>query len=329
MMNPGIHRAMARIPQTSFRTTRATPFTCKRQSPLQYSLYSTVNSSTSNVSSSPSSKAPSPSSSSSRFSNWIQRITLMSASAAAGAFVYAKLDPAIGGFSGLPVGKLQPTILGTEEPDEPFNSATPVTKEKAKELKKSVLLEHEMHQLELVHQYKDKVAAGEWKEADPYFFLTDHTKKHNLTAGALRGENMLSVPPLKFERKDKKAIVLFLHLGRSLCGHDKIIHGGLLATLLDEATGMVALPNLPFHIGFTANLNVNYRRPVTADQFVMVTAEFEKGEGRKGYTNASIRDLEGNTLVECTALFVSPKNPVSMIINFVKNSLGFGTSPAA
>lgn len=232
MMNPGIHRAMARIPQTSFRTTRATPFTCKRQSPLQYSLYSTVNSSTSNVSSSPSSKAPSPSSSSSRFSNWIQRITLMSASAAAGAFVYAKLDPAIGGFSGLPVGKLQPTILGTEEPDEPFNSATPVTKEKAKELKKSVLLEHEMHQLELVHQYKDKVAAGEWKEADPYFFLTDHTKKHNLTAGALRGENMLSVPPLKFERKDKKAIVLFLHLGRSLCGHDKIIHGGLLATLL-------------------------------------------------------------------------------------------------
>ncbi|KAG0036158.1 hypothetical protein BGZ82_004596 [Podila clonocystis] len=327
-MNPGIHRAVARIPQTSLRATSATPFTCKRQSPLQYSLYSTTNSSTSSVSSSPSSKAA-PSSPSSRFSNWIQRITLMSASAAAGAFVYAKFDPAIGGFSGLPVGKLQPTILGTEEPDEPFDSATPVTQEKAKELKKSVLLEHEMHQLEIVHQYKDKVAAGEWKEADPYFFLTDHTKKHNLTAGALRGENMLSVPPLKFERKDKKAIVLFLHLGRSLCGHDKIIHGGLLATLLDEATGMVALPNLPFHIGFTANLNVNYRRPVTADQFVMVTAEFEKGEGRKGYTNASIRDLEGNTLVECTALFVSPKNPVTMIINFVKNSLGFGTSPAA
>ncbi|KAF9309875.1 hypothetical protein BG003_009196 [Podila horticola] len=328
MMNPGIHRALTRIPQSSLRTTRATPSTCKRQSPLQHSLYSTANTSTSNLPS-PSSKAPNHSPPSSRFSNWIQRITLMSASAAAGAFVYAKFDPVVGGFSGLPIGKLQPTILGTEEPDEPFNSATPVTQEKAKELKKSVLLEHEMHQLEIVHQYKDKVAAGEWKEGDPYFFLTDHTKKHNLTAGALRGENMLSVRPLKFERKDKKAIVLFLHLGRSLCGHDKIIHGGLLATLLDEATGMVALPNLPFHIGFTANLNVNYRRPVTADQFVMVTAEFEKGEGRKGYTNASIRDLGGNTLVECTALFVSPKNPVSMIINFVKNSLGFGTSPAA
>ncbi|KAF9404409.1 hypothetical protein BGZ94_004200, partial [Podila epigama] len=90
-----------------------------------------------------------------------------------------------------------------------------------------------------------------------------------------------------------------------------------------------ALPNLPFHIGFTANLNVNYRKPVQADQFVMVTAEFEKGEGRKGYTNASIRDLDGNTLVECTALYISPKNPISMIANYVKNSLGFGTSPAA
>ncbi|KAF9185720.1 hypothetical protein BGZ50_002900 [Haplosporangium sp. Z 11] len=306
-----------------------------------YSTSSTTNtsttsaigsSSTTGTSSNPSASNPASTSPGSRqstsgsenTSGWVRRISLMSASAAAGALAYAKLDPAsAGGFSGMPVGKMQPTILGTEEPDEVFVSAQKTTPEKIKEIKQSVRLQNQLEELELVHEYKALVKQGEWKEADPYWYLTKVTEPHHLTAGTLRGENMLSVHPLKFERKDEKAIVLFMHLGRSLCGHDRIIHGGLLATLLDEATGMVALPNLPFHIGFTANLNVNYRKPVKADQFVMVRAEFQKSEGRKGYTVASIHDLHGNTLVECTALYVSPKNPVVMVANYVKNSLGF------
>ncbi|KAF9149334.1 hypothetical protein BG015_008874 [Linnemannia schmuckeri] len=258
-------------------------------------------------------------------SGWLQKLTLMTASAAAGAFAYSKYNTAsMEGLSGMPIGKMTPTILTEEEPDQAY--VTKPTLEKLEEIKRSVLLEKEMAELDLVAEYKDKVKTGEWKEANPYWYLTKNTTPHHLTAGTLRGENMLSVHPLKFERKDQKAIVLFLHLGRSLCGHDRIIHGGLLATLLDEATGMVALPNLPYHIGFTANLNLNYRKPVKADQFVMIKAEYERGEGRKGYTKASIHDLDGNTLVECTALFVSPKNPVTMVANYVKNSLGFAGS---
>ncbi|KAI8345663.1 HotDog domain-containing protein [Mortierella sp. GBAus27b] len=222
----------------------------------------------------------------------------------------------------MPIGKIQPSILTVEEPDQEFPSNIKDSPEKLDEIRRSVVLEKELQDLDLVIEYKNKVKEGEWKQADPYWYLTKVTQPHHLLAGALRGENMLSVHPLKFERKDKKAIVLFLHLGRSLCGHDQIIHGGLLGTLLDEATGMVALPNLPFHVAFTANLNINYRKPVKADQFVMITAEFEKAEGRKGYTKATIHDLHGNTLVECTALYISPKNPVAMVANYVKNSLG-------
>ncbi|KAI8603465.1 HotDog domain-containing protein [Dissophora ornata] len=190
------------------------------------------------------------------------------------------------------------------------------------EVKRSVLLEKEIQDLALVHEYKGMVKEGQWKQADPFWYLTKVTERHHLLAGSLRGENMLSVTPLKFERKDKKAIVLFMHLGRSLCGHDGIIHGGLLATVLGTSLMRGALPNLPYHIGFTANLNINYRKPVKADQFVMVKAEFERSEGRKGYTVASIQDVHGNILVECTALFISPKNPVAMVANYVKNSLG-------
>ena len=166
-------------------------------------------------------------------SGWLQKLTLMTASAAAGAFAYSKYNTAsMEGLSGMPVGKMTPTILTEEEPDQAY--VTKPTREKLEEIKRSVVLEREMAKLDLVAEYKDKVKTGEWKEANPYWYLTKNTTPHHLTAGTLRGENMLSVHPIKFERKDQKAIVLFLHLGRSLCGHDRIIHGGLLATLLGK-----------------------------------------------------------------------------------------------
>ena len=132
----------------------------------------------------------------------------------------------------MPIGKIQPTILGTEEADQPFPSNGNPSPEKVEEVKRSVLLEKEIQDLALVHQYKSMVKEGQWSQADPFWYLTKVTERHHFIAGSLRGENMLSVTPLKFERKDKKAIVLFMHLGRSLCGHDGIIHGGLLATVL-------------------------------------------------------------------------------------------------
>lgn len=48
---------------------------------------------------------------------------------------------------------------------------------------------------------------------------------------------MLAVPPLAFVKTDESEAVLILHLGRSLCGHDGIIHGGMIATIFDEALG--------------------------------------------------------------------------------------------
>ena len=46
-------------------------------------------------------------------------------------------------------------------------------------------------------------------------------------------------PPLALVRSDEQETETYLHVGRGLCGHDGIIHGGLLATILDEAMGRV------------------------------------------------------------------------------------------
>lgn len=57
---------------------------------------------------------------------------------------------------------------------------------------------------------------------------------NNLSAGALRGPGKLALMPLVRARRDETEAVVITHVGRGLCGHDGIIHGGLLATLLDE-----------------------------------------------------------------------------------------------
>lgn len=97
---------------------------------------------------------------------------------------------------------------------------------------------------------------------------------------------------------DKKPLVAVIHLGRALCGHDGIIHGGLLATVLDETLGRNALLNLPSRIGVTANLNINYRSPCMADQFVVVKTKLVELKGRKCTVEAKMETLNGELVAD-------------------------------
>jgi hypothetical protein len=79
--------------------------------------------------------------------------------------------------------------------------------------------------------------ADEWYETRPYRDVSEERRVNNLTAGALRGPGKLAFAPLVRARKDESESVIIVHVGRGLCGHDGIVHGGLLATLLDEGLG--------------------------------------------------------------------------------------------
>ena len=47
------------------------------------------------------------------------------------------------------------------------------------------------------------------------------------------------MPPVLFYNKDQTEVMAAVHLGKDLCGHPKIIHGGMIATLLDEILACV------------------------------------------------------------------------------------------
>lgn len=109
------------------------------------------------------------------------------------------------------------------------------------------------------------------------------------------------------EKERKSASVVFF--GPGLEGWPTLVHGGVLATILDENLGRVALWSVPARTGVTANLNVNYRRPVFSSNFytVHVDLDRERSTDRKAYVIGEIRDLSGKVCVEATGLFVVPK----------------------
>jgi len=100
--------------------------------------------------------------------------------------------------------------------------------------KSTAELQVELHSLRQVQALKELVQQGSWTMIDLHDMLPLEGKPHHLTAGTLRGDRMLNVAPLAFMSKDFKDVVVFFHLGRSLCGHDKVIHGGMIASVLGK-----------------------------------------------------------------------------------------------
>ncbi|KAF3910227.1 hypothetical protein ABW21_db0203235 [Orbilia brochopaga] len=151
-------------------------------------------------------------------------------------------------------------------------------------------------------------------ETRPHLDIPVMFRVNTLTAGVLSGADRITVPPIVFSDTEGKRLYAIMHVGDSLCGHPGIVHGGLLATLLDETLARCSFLALPNKVGMTANLNVNYRAPCKANQFVIIKAETTKVEGRKAWVSGRLESLpepgasgDGKLLVEATALMIEPR----------------------
>ena len=140
----------------------------------------------------------------------------------------------------------------------------------------------------------------------------------------MAGEGKLTVPPLNFNEKGAElpSMVQLMYFGPALCGHPGIVHGGFLATMLDEGLARSCFDALPNKIGVTASLKIDYRVPCPAGNYVVLKAYTTKVEGRKAWAKGWIELLgedgeEGVKLVEAEALFIEPKGAKNMAKNIV------------
>lgn len=152
----------------------------------------------------------------------------------------------------------------------------------------------------------------ELTESRPHVKMPAQYRARSLTGSALIGPRKVPVPAFTWTEAGGKSLVSIVYVGEDLCGHPGIVHGGLLATMLDEGLAWCCFGALPHNIGVTANLNINYRKPTPAGSFLVLRAETTKVEGRKAWVKGHIELLaepgeKPTILTEAEALYVSPK----------------------
>ncbi|HVO58933.1 MAG TPA: PaaI family thioesterase [Dongiaceae bacterium] len=91
-------------------------------------------------------------------------------------------------------------------------------------------------------------------------------------------------------------------LGSRYAGGAGFAHGGVIALLLDEVMGKIS--KLSEERAVTAELSVEYRKPVPVDAEILVAGWQESEKGRNRFRAAEIHDTQGNLLARGRGRFV-------------------------
>jgi acyl-coenzyme A thioesterase PaaI-like protein len=109
--------------------------------------------------------------------------------------------------------------------------------------------------------------------------------------------------------KDELAVVkAYIQLGSNLDGHPGIVHGGILALLLDDVLGY-AYETLDIPMAVTANLSVDFRMAVPAGSTVQVQVYLISWQERKLSWKVHLMAQTDPTVLYCeaTSLYVIPR----------------------
>ncbi len=89
-------------------------------------------------------------------------------------------------------------------------------------------------------------------------------------------------------------------------GYPGLLHGGIVASLLDELSGRALMGSDPQRPRFmyTAKLEIKYRQNVPIGKPLRIVGKALRSKGRVAEGWAGIYDSQGNLLAEATALLV-------------------------
>lgn len=86
-------------------------------------------------------------------------------------------------------------------------------------------------------------------------------------------------------------------LGGHLCGMEGIAHGGIVGTLLDEASAWALIAHAG-RLGFTTEMNIRFQKPVPIGRPLSVEAHVLEHDTKKARTRAFVTSQDGDLLAE-------------------------------
>lgn len=87
-------------------------------------------------------------------------------------------------------------------------------------------------------------------------------------------------------------------------GYPGVVHGGIVAAMLDETAGRSQMGIESPRFMYTARLEISYRKPVPVGQPLRLVGKALESRHRIARAASYIYDQQGNTLAEATAILV-------------------------
>jgi uncharacterized protein (TIGR00369 family) len=112
----------------------------------------------------------------------------------------------------------------------------------------------------------------------------------------VKNENGLG---LKFYETSPGEVVAETIVPEHFQGYPGVVHGGIVAAMLDEAAGRVFVQNNPPRFMFTGKLSVRYRKPVPTGKLIRIMGHAREDRGRVATAVSEIYDSDNNLLANC------------------------------
>ncbi len=125
--------------------------------------------------------------------------------------------------------------------------------------------------------------------------MVKQPNSHNCFVCGLRNPVGLK---LSFYETGPDEVAAVFHPTPDYEGFPGVLHGGIVAALLDEAAGRVGMIGDHNHFMVTARLEVKYRLPTPLDQSLTVVCQRLKTRGRLLIAHAELRLPDGTVTAE-------------------------------
>ncbi len=108
-------------------------------------------------------------------------------------------------------------------------------------------------------------------------------------------------------------------------GYPGIVHGGIVAAMLDEISGRALMDGDPPRFMFTARLNIHYRRNVPVGEPLRLVGHAGKRKNRSATAIGEIYGPDGTLLAQAEAIMVDV--PADIVSSTSLEALGWKVYP--
>jgi acyl-coenzyme A thioesterase PaaI-like protein len=130
---------------------------------------------------------------------------------------------------------------------------------------------------------------------------------------------------LKFYESSPGEVLVEYTVPEQYQGYPGVVHGGVVAAMLDEVTGRTLMGGSPPRFMFTARLDVRYRKNVPTGKPLKIIGRAGISRERSATASGQIFGPDGDLLAEANAIMVNV--PEEIVENVDLIELGWKVDP--